>query len=164
MISRLTPSQQGGLLLGIIAIFLPPIPVIIRKGCGADLLINLLLCLLAWIPGTQSYRTRAASDRLSTCLRDLSSSLSLTLSSFLTAFRQTHSSSSSINSDFRSSLQIGHDIGFASSPGGTTTNIDRNSVSRFAASAAATAFAFNRGPSARPLPFTSVPSCSQSCK
>ncbi|KAK5167506.1 uncharacterized protein LTR77_007205 [Saxophila tyrrhenica] len=41
----------GGLLLGIIAIFLPPLAVVLRTGCGADVVINILLCFLAWIPG-----------------------------------------------------------------------------------------------------------------
>ncbi|KAK3045640.1 hypothetical protein LTR09_012794 [Extremus antarcticus] len=41
----------GGLILGVIAIFLPPVAVVLRRGCGADLLINILLCLLGWIPG-----------------------------------------------------------------------------------------------------------------
>lgn len=45
----------------------------------------------------------------------------LTLSSFLHALRHTHSSSSSRNSDLSGSLHIGHEIGLASSPGGTTT-------------------------------------------
>ena len=33
------------------AILCPPIVVAMRKGCGCDLCINLLLCLLFWIPG-----------------------------------------------------------------------------------------------------------------
>ncbi|KAK5122082.1 hypothetical protein LTR85_004328 [Meristemomyces frigidus] len=41
----------GGLILGIIAIFLPPLAVIIRAGCGASLLINIVLLFLGWIPG-----------------------------------------------------------------------------------------------------------------
>ncbi|KAF2158638.1 hypothetical protein M409DRAFT_30863 [Zasmidium cellare ATCC 36951] len=41
----------GGCCLGIIAIFLPPLVVFIRRGCGADLLINIGLLFLAWIPG-----------------------------------------------------------------------------------------------------------------
>ena len=81
----------------------------------------------------------------------------LTLSSFFMALRHTHSSSSSRNSDFKGSLQIGHEIGFASSPGGTTTNIALSSASRFAASSAATTLELTVRPSARPLPFTSMP-------
>lgn len=41
----------GGAVLGVIAIFLPPLAVFIRRGCGADLLINIGLLFLAWIPG-----------------------------------------------------------------------------------------------------------------
>jgi len=44
-----------------------------------------------------------------------------TLSSFITAFFHTQSSSSSKNSALRVSLQIGQETGLASSPGGTTT-------------------------------------------
>jgi uncharacterized membrane protein YqaE (UPF0057 family) len=43
--------SQGGLLLCVIAIFLPPLAVTIRRGCGGSLLLNILLCCLAWIPG-----------------------------------------------------------------------------------------------------------------
>ncbi|RWS27184.1 plasma membrane proteolipid 3-like protein [Leptotrombidium deliense] len=35
----------------ILAFFLPPIGVLIEKGCGKDLLINILLTLLLWLPG-----------------------------------------------------------------------------------------------------------------
>ncbi|GAM88971.1 hypothetical protein ANO11243_070050 [Dothideomycetidae sp. 11243] len=41
----------GGLILSIIALFLPPIPVLIRRGCGAEFLISIGLTVLAWIPG-----------------------------------------------------------------------------------------------------------------
>jgi uncharacterized membrane protein YqaE (UPF0057 family) len=34
-----------------IAILLPPVPVFLKAGCGGQLLINILLCCLAWIPG-----------------------------------------------------------------------------------------------------------------
>jgi uncharacterized membrane protein YqaE (UPF0057 family) len=34
----------------LIALFLPPLAVALRKGLGVDLLINLLLCLLLWVP------------------------------------------------------------------------------------------------------------------
>lgn len=34
-----------------IALFLPFLPVLIRRGCGADLLINVCLDILGWIPG-----------------------------------------------------------------------------------------------------------------
>jgi len=35
----------------ILAIFLPPLAVLWERGCGCDLLINLLLCLLGFLPG-----------------------------------------------------------------------------------------------------------------
>lgn len=36
----------------IFAIFVPPIGVFLERGCGADLLINILLTILGYIPGT----------------------------------------------------------------------------------------------------------------
>ena len=39
------------LILIILAIFLPPIAVFLKKGVGKDLLINILLCLLFYVPG-----------------------------------------------------------------------------------------------------------------
>ncbi|MEN8200710.1 MAG: YqaE/Pmp3 family membrane protein [Thermodesulfobacteriota bacterium] len=39
------------LLLIILAIFLPPVAVFLKSGAGKDLLINILLCLLFYIPG-----------------------------------------------------------------------------------------------------------------
>lgn len=41
----------GGFILGIIALVLPPLPVIIRRGCSGHVLLNIFLCLLGWIPG-----------------------------------------------------------------------------------------------------------------
>ncbi|RWS00488.1 plasma membrane proteolipid 3-like protein, partial [Dinothrombium tinctorium] len=35
----------------ILAIFLPPLGVLAEKGCGKDLIINILLTLLGYIPG-----------------------------------------------------------------------------------------------------------------
>jgi len=35
----------------ILAIFLPPLGVLAEKGCGADLLINIGLTILGYIPG-----------------------------------------------------------------------------------------------------------------
>ncbi|GAB1741250.1 hypothetical protein NU219Hw_g6491t1 [Hortaea werneckii] len=40
----------GGLALGIIAIFIPPLVVLLRAGCGANLIINIVLLFLGWIP------------------------------------------------------------------------------------------------------------------
>lgn len=39
------------LILIILAIFLPPIAVFLKSGVGKDLLINVLLCLLFYVPG-----------------------------------------------------------------------------------------------------------------
>ncbi len=39
------------LLLIIIAILLPPLAVFLKAGAGKDLLINIILCILFWIPG-----------------------------------------------------------------------------------------------------------------
>ena len=39
------------LLLIIIAILLPPLAVFLKAGAGKDLLINILLCILLWVPG-----------------------------------------------------------------------------------------------------------------
>jgi uncharacterized membrane protein YqaE (UPF0057 family) len=35
----------------LIAIFLPPVAVVLIRGFGKDLLINVLLCLLVFFPG-----------------------------------------------------------------------------------------------------------------
>lgn len=41
------------ILLCILAIILPPVPVLIKRGCGINLLINILLCIFGlWIGGT----------------------------------------------------------------------------------------------------------------
>ncbi|MCL1058828.1 YqaE/Pmp3 family membrane protein [Shewanella gelidimarina] len=39
------------LLLIILAILLPPVAVFLKNGVGKDLLINIILCLLFFIPG-----------------------------------------------------------------------------------------------------------------
>lgn len=39
------------LVLIIIAILLPPVAVFLKSGVGKDLLINILLCLLFYVPG-----------------------------------------------------------------------------------------------------------------
>ena len=43
--------MDNKLVLIIIAILLPPLAVFLNKGVGKDLLINIVLCLLFWIPG-----------------------------------------------------------------------------------------------------------------
>ncbi|ORX40663.1 hypothetical protein BD324DRAFT_611717 [Kockovaella imperatae] len=46
------PSSNGDLLLYVLAIFIPPAAVFVKRGCGVDILINILLWILGWIPGT----------------------------------------------------------------------------------------------------------------
>lgn len=46
-----TPSSGGNVLLYFLAIFIPPLAVLLKRGCGADVLINIGLTLLAYIPG-----------------------------------------------------------------------------------------------------------------
>ncbi|TKA29495.1 hypothetical protein B0A50_03508 [Salinomyces thailandicus] len=41
----------SALVLVIIAIFLPPVAVFIIAGCGADVLVNICLTLLGYLPG-----------------------------------------------------------------------------------------------------------------
>lgn len=38
-------------VLIILAIFLPPIAVLLKSGVGKDLLINIILCLIFFFPG-----------------------------------------------------------------------------------------------------------------
>lgn len=44
-------ASDNKLLLIILAIIFPPIAVLIKKGLGTDLLINIILCLLIYFPG-----------------------------------------------------------------------------------------------------------------
>ena len=39
------------IVLIILAILLPPIAVFVKKGAGKDLVINIVLCLLLFLPG-----------------------------------------------------------------------------------------------------------------
>ena len=39
------------LVLILLAIFLPPVAVFLKQGAGKDLVINILLCLLLFLPG-----------------------------------------------------------------------------------------------------------------
>lgn len=39
------------LVLILLSIFLPPIAVFLKAGVGKDLLINILLCLVFYVPG-----------------------------------------------------------------------------------------------------------------
>ncbi|KAF2635911.1 UPF0057-domain-containing protein [Massarina eburnea CBS 473.64] len=45
------PSSTSDVLLYFLAIWVPPVPVFLKRACGADFLINILLCVLGWIPG-----------------------------------------------------------------------------------------------------------------
>jgi uncharacterized membrane protein YqaE (UPF0057 family) len=49
--TRSIEMGASDVLIVILAILLPPIAVVIRRGCGVDLVINILLCLLGHIPG-----------------------------------------------------------------------------------------------------------------
>jgi uncharacterized membrane protein YqaE (UPF0057 family) len=49
--ARSIEMGASDVLIVILAILLPPVAVFIRRGCGVDLLINILLCLLGHIPG-----------------------------------------------------------------------------------------------------------------
>jgi uncharacterized membrane protein YqaE (UPF0057 family) len=53
---RHDPHSQGSgivnkLAVILIAIFLPPVAVVLKRDFGKDLLINILLCLLLFFPG-----------------------------------------------------------------------------------------------------------------
>jgi len=43
--------SKSTVLLYFLAIFVPFVAVFLRRGCKADLFINVLLCILGWIPG-----------------------------------------------------------------------------------------------------------------
>lgn len=45
------PSSGGNVLLYCLAILIPPVAVLLKRGCGADLIINICLTILGWIPG-----------------------------------------------------------------------------------------------------------------
>ncbi|KEF55529.1 uncharacterized protein A1O9_08279 [Exophiala aquamarina CBS 119918] len=51
MSSRHGTSSTGNVCLYFLAIFIPPIAVLLRSGCGASFLINICLTILGWIPG-----------------------------------------------------------------------------------------------------------------
>lgn len=44
-------SDTNKLLLVIIAILLPPLAVGLKEGVGAQLILNIILCLFFWLPG-----------------------------------------------------------------------------------------------------------------
>lgn len=45
------PSSTTDMIDYFIAIFIPPLAVFLKRGCGADVLINICLTILGWIPG-----------------------------------------------------------------------------------------------------------------
>ncbi|KAJ5130414.1 uncharacterized protein N7515_006453 [Penicillium bovifimosum] len=49
--SPATKTMSGDICKIIFAIILPPLGVFLERGCGADLLINICLTILGWIPG-----------------------------------------------------------------------------------------------------------------
>ncbi|KAF2010679.1 hypothetical protein BU24DRAFT_427790 [Aaosphaeria arxii CBS 175.79] len=44
-------SSTSDVLLYFLAIFVPFLSVFMKRGCAADLWINIALCILGWIPG-----------------------------------------------------------------------------------------------------------------
>ena len=43
--------MDNKIVLIIVAILLPPLAVFLKKGFGQDILINIVLCILFWLPG-----------------------------------------------------------------------------------------------------------------
>jgi uncharacterized membrane protein YqaE (UPF0057 family) len=43
--------MDNKLVLIILSILLPPVAVFLKAGAGKDLIINIVLCLLMWLPG-----------------------------------------------------------------------------------------------------------------
>lgn len=43
--------MDNKLVLIILSILLPPLAVFLKAGAGKDLLINIILCILMWLPG-----------------------------------------------------------------------------------------------------------------
>lgn len=48
---RTNNDPQAGCCEAIIAIFLPPLAVLLRRGCSGSFLLNILLTILGWLPG-----------------------------------------------------------------------------------------------------------------
>ncbi|MDF1589522.1 MAG: YqaE/Pmp3 family membrane protein [Gammaproteobacteria bacterium] len=42
--------MDNKLVLIILSIFLPPVAVFLKNGAGKDLIINIVLCFLFWVP------------------------------------------------------------------------------------------------------------------
>ncbi|ELR12942.1 uncharacterized protein ACA1_382090 [Acanthamoeba castellanii str. Neff] len=52
MVDAATRLTVGDILLLILGILLPPLPVLIKRGCGCQFLLNILLCIIGlWIGG-----------------------------------------------------------------------------------------------------------------
>jgi uncharacterized membrane protein YqaE (UPF0057 family) len=49
--NRAQVSSSYDVLLYFVAIFVPPVPVLLKRGPGADFCINILLWIFGWIPG-----------------------------------------------------------------------------------------------------------------
>lgn len=47
----LTSHIQADILLLVLAVFLPPLVAFLKRGCGSQLLLNILLDFLGWVPG-----------------------------------------------------------------------------------------------------------------
>lgn len=43
--------MDNKIVLIILAILLPPVAVFLKNGAGKDLIINIVLCFLFWLPG-----------------------------------------------------------------------------------------------------------------
>jgi len=44
-------SSTGDVFLYLLAIFLPPLAVLLKTGCDSNFIINIALSILGWIPG-----------------------------------------------------------------------------------------------------------------
>jgi len=48
---RLPMAATNKILLIVLSLFLPPIAVFLKRGAGKDLIINIVLCLVFFLPG-----------------------------------------------------------------------------------------------------------------
>ena len=55
--AQFADTRNSDIIKIILAIFLPPVGVFLERGCGADLLINILLTVLGYIPYVLHYNT-----------------------------------------------------------------------------------------------------------
>lgn len=56
-------SSSNNVVLYLLAIFIPPLAVVLKVGCGADVVINIALWIFGWIPG-KSRSVAEASRRI----------------------------------------------------------------------------------------------------